>query len=92
MQAGAPNIACLLIGRIVAGVAIGILSMVVPLYNVRTRLSTLEGKVADPSRADRNCATKNSRLHCRFGTADDRFWIHHCELGSSYTTLSMKRI
>jgi predicted MFS family arabinose efflux permease len=35
MQAGAPNIACLLIGRIVAGVAIGILSMVVPLYNVR---------------------------------------------------------
>lgn len=34
MQAGAPNIACLLIGRIVAGVAIGILSMVVPLYNV----------------------------------------------------------
>lgn len=35
MQAGAPNIACLLIGRIVAGVAIGILSTVVPLYNVR---------------------------------------------------------
>ncbi|KAF8440307.1 sugar transporter [Boletus edulis BED1] len=33
MQAGAPNLACLLAGRIFAGVAIGILSMTVPLYN-----------------------------------------------------------
>jgi hypothetical protein len=35
MQAGANNVATLLIGRIVAGVAIGCLSMSVPLYNVR---------------------------------------------------------
>ncbi|KAI8980052.1 general substrate transporter [Trametes punicea] len=34
MQAGANNFACMLIGRIVAGFAIGILSMTVPLYNV----------------------------------------------------------
>jgi len=34
MQGGANNVTTLLIGRIVAGVAIGILSMVVPLYNV----------------------------------------------------------
>ncbi|EIW84111.1 general substrate transporter [Coniophora puteana RWD-64-598 SS2] len=33
MQSGANNITTLLIGRIVAGVAIGILSMTVPLYN-----------------------------------------------------------
>ncbi|KAI0767994.1 general substrate transporter [Trametes elegans] len=33
MQAGANNFACMLIGRIIAGVAIGILSMTVPLYN-----------------------------------------------------------
>ncbi|KIY44039.1 MFS general substrate transporter, partial [Fistulina hepatica ATCC 64428] len=33
MQAGANNLACLLIGRIVSGFAIGILSMTVPLYN-----------------------------------------------------------
>ena len=43
MQAGAPNIACLLIGRIVAGVAIGILSMVVPLYNVGTSIMRVRG-------------------------------------------------
>ncbi|KAJ3573126.1 hypothetical protein NP233_g2626 [Leucocoprinus birnbaumii] len=34
MQAGAPNVATLLIGRIIGGFAIGILSMTVPLYNV----------------------------------------------------------
>ncbi|PFH52909.1 hypothetical protein AMATHDRAFT_138623 [Amanita thiersii Skay4041] len=33
MQAGASNVATLLIGRIVAGFAIGVLSMTVPLYN-----------------------------------------------------------
>ncbi|OSC98277.1 general substrate transporter [Trametes coccinea BRFM310] len=33
MQSGANNFACMLIGRIVAGFAIGILSMTVPLYN-----------------------------------------------------------
>ncbi|KAI0707119.1 general substrate transporter [Earliella scabrosa] len=33
MQAGANNFACMLIGRIIAGVAIGVLSMTVPLYN-----------------------------------------------------------
>ncbi|TRM65012.1 general substrate transporter [Schizophyllum amplum] len=33
MQAGAPNVACLLVGRIIGGFAIGLLSMTVPLYN-----------------------------------------------------------
>ncbi|RPD59657.1 general substrate transporter [Lentinus tigrinus ALCF2SS1-6] len=33
MQAGANNFACMLVGRIVAGFAIGVLSMTVPLYN-----------------------------------------------------------
>ncbi|KAI0635596.1 general substrate transporter [Trametes polyzona] len=33
MQTGANNFACMLIGRIIAGFAIGILSMTVPLYN-----------------------------------------------------------
>ncbi|KAF8482245.1 general substrate transporter [Gautieria morchelliformis] len=45
MQAGAPNIACLLIGRIVAGVAIGILSMVVPLYNTEIAPPKIRGFV-----------------------------------------------
>jgi predicted MFS family arabinose efflux permease len=36
MQAGANNFTCLLIGRIIAGFAIGVLSMTVPLYNVST--------------------------------------------------------
>lgn len=45
MQAGAPNIACLLIGRIVAGVAIGILSMVVPLYNTEIAPAKIRGFV-----------------------------------------------
>ncbi|GJJ08104.1 hypothetical protein Clacol_002312 [Clathrus columnatus] len=43
MQAGASNIACLLIGRIVAGVAIGILSMVVPLYNTEIAPAEIRG-------------------------------------------------
>ncbi|GLB40553.1 putative general substrate transporter [Lyophyllum shimeji] len=33
MQGGASNVATLLVGRIIAGVAIGVLSMTVPLYN-----------------------------------------------------------
>ncbi|KAG6833374.1 hypothetical protein H0H87_007991 [Tephrocybe sp. NHM501043] len=33
MQAGASNVATLLVGRIIGGVAIGVLSMTVPLYN-----------------------------------------------------------
>lgn len=34
MQCGANNYATLLVGRIVGGFAIGLLSMTVPLYNV----------------------------------------------------------
>ncbi|RDX57036.1 general substrate transporter [Lentinus brumalis] len=36
MQSGANNFACMLVGRIVAGFAIGVLSMTVPLYNTET--------------------------------------------------------
>ncbi|KAF8589342.1 general substrate transporter [Ramaria rubella] len=43
MQCGAPNIACLLIGRIIAGVGIGILSMVVPLYNTEIAPPKIRG-------------------------------------------------
>ncbi|EPQ52878.1 general substrate transporter [Gloeophyllum trabeum ATCC 11539] len=43
MQAGANNFACLLIGRIVAGVAIGILSMTVPLYNTEIAPPKIRG-------------------------------------------------
>ncbi|KIJ52353.1 hypothetical protein M422DRAFT_776037 [Sphaerobolus stellatus SS14] len=45
MQAGANNITTLLIGRIVAGVAIGILSMVVPLYNTEIAPPKIRGFV-----------------------------------------------
>ncbi|KAI0734283.1 general substrate transporter [Fomitopsis betulina] len=43
MQAGANNLACLLIGRIVAGFAIGILSMSVPLYNTEIAPPRIRG-------------------------------------------------
>ncbi|TFK45873.1 general substrate transporter [Heliocybe sulcata] len=43
MQAGANNFACLLIGRIVAGLAIGILSMTVPLYNTEIAPPKIRG-------------------------------------------------
>ncbi|KAI9567330.1 sugar transporter [Boletus coccyginus] len=43
MQSGAPNMACMLIGRIVAGVAIGILSMTVPLYNTEIAPPKIRG-------------------------------------------------
>ncbi|KIJ66726.1 hypothetical protein HYDPIDRAFT_108657 [Hydnomerulius pinastri MD-312] len=43
MQAGANNMACLLVGRIVAGVAIGILSMTVPLYNTEIAPPKIRG-------------------------------------------------
>ncbi|KAF8556197.1 sugar transporter [Imleria badia] len=43
LQAGAPNMACLLVGRIVAGVAIGILSMTVPLYNTEIAPPKIRG-------------------------------------------------
>jgi hypothetical protein len=82
MQAGAPNIACLLIGRIVAGVAIGILSMVVPLYNVSTSTGMAGLCMLTSSDVDGNSATGNSWLHRRSGTANDRIWVHHCKLGT----------
>ncbi|KAI0784194.1 general substrate transporter [Abortiporus biennis] len=43
MQAGANNLACMLIGRIVAGFAIGILSMTVPLYNTEIAPPKIRG-------------------------------------------------
>jgi len=43
MQAGANNFACMLIGRIVAGFAIGILSMTVPLYNTEIAPPKIRG-------------------------------------------------
>ncbi|KAG7089023.1 hypothetical protein E1B28_010734 [Marasmius oreades] len=43
MQAGAPNIATMMVGRIVAGVAIGILSMTVPLYNTEIAPPKIRG-------------------------------------------------
>ncbi|KAF8807060.1 hypothetical protein BYT27DRAFT_7242680 [Phlegmacium glaucopus] len=43
MQAGADNVATLLIGRIVGGFAIGILSMTVPLYNTEIAPPKIRG-------------------------------------------------
>ncbi|TCD67159.1 hypothetical protein EIP91_000444 [Steccherinum ochraceum] len=43
MQAGANNFACMLVGRIVAGFAIGILSMTVPLYNTEIAPPKIRG-------------------------------------------------
>ncbi|KIK56699.1 hypothetical protein GYMLUDRAFT_47000 [Collybiopsis luxurians FD-317 M1] len=43
MQAGAHNIATLIIGRIVAGFAIGVLSMTVPLYNTEIAPPKIRG-------------------------------------------------
>jgi MFS family permease len=34
IQAGAPNVGALIAGRFIAGVAIGVLSMIVPMYQV----------------------------------------------------------
>ncbi|PCH42241.1 general substrate transporter [Wolfiporia cocos MD-104 SS10] len=45
MQCGANNFACMLIGRIVAGFAIGILSMTVPLYNTEIAPPKIRGFV-----------------------------------------------
>jgi len=45
MQAGANNFACMLVGRIVAGFAIGILSMTVPLYNTEIAPPKIRGFV-----------------------------------------------
>ncbi|KAH9481570.1 High-affinity glucose transporter [Psilocybe cubensis] len=43
MQSGASNVATLLIGRIVAGLAIGVLSMTVPLYNTEVAPPKIRG-------------------------------------------------
>lgn len=43
MQAGAPNVATLLVGRIIGGFAIGILSMTVPLYNTEVAPPKIRG-------------------------------------------------
>lgn len=45
MQSGANNFACMLVGRIVAGFAIGILSMTVPLYNTEIAPPKIRGFV-----------------------------------------------
>ncbi|KAF7424377.1 hypothetical protein PC9H_009684 [Pleurotus ostreatus] len=43
MQTGANNVATLLVGRIIAGLAIGILSMTVPLYNTEVAPPKIRG-------------------------------------------------
>ncbi|KAJ8074284.1 hypothetical protein PM082_012594 [Marasmius tenuissimus] len=43
MQAGANNIATMIVGRIIAGLAIGVLSMTVPLYNTEIAPSKHRG-------------------------------------------------
>ncbi|GJE99916.1 MFS sugar transporter [Phanerochaete sordida] len=43
MQGGANNFACMLVGRIVAGFAIGVLSMTVPLYNTEIAPPKIRG-------------------------------------------------
>ncbi|TFK40034.1 sugar transporter [Crucibulum laeve] len=43
MQAGAHNVATLLVGRIVGGLAIGVLSMTVPLYNTEIAPPQIRG-------------------------------------------------
>ncbi|KAL0954801.1 hypothetical protein HGRIS_003748 [Hohenbuehelia grisea] len=43
MQTGAHNVATLIVGRVVAGVAIGILSMTVPLYNTEVAPPQIRG-------------------------------------------------
>ncbi|KAF8962725.1 general substrate transporter [Flammula alnicola] len=43
MQSGASNVATLLVGRIIAGFAIGVLSMTVPLYNTEIAPPAIRG-------------------------------------------------
>ncbi|KAF8640262.1 hypothetical protein AX16_010157 [Volvariella volvacea WC 439] len=43
MQAGASNVATLLVGRIIGGLAIGVLSMTVPLYNTEVAPPKIRG-------------------------------------------------
>ncbi|KDR76347.1 hypothetical protein GALMADRAFT_67908, partial [Galerina marginata CBS 339.88] len=43
MQAGASNVATMIVGRIVAGLAIGVLSMTVPLYNTEIAPPKIRG-------------------------------------------------
>ncbi|KAF9485224.1 general substrate transporter [Pholiota conissans] len=43
MQAGASNVATLIVGRVIAGIAIGILSMTVPLYNTEVAPPKIRG-------------------------------------------------
>ncbi|KAL6302497.1 general substrate transporter [Sparassis latifolia] len=45
MQSGANNFACMLIGRIIAGLAIGVLSMTVPLYNTEIAPPKIRGLI-----------------------------------------------
>ncbi|EKM78126.1 hypothetical protein AGABI1DRAFT_114945 [Agaricus bisporus var. burnettii JB137-S8] len=43
MQAGASNVATLLIGRIIGGISVGVLSMTVPLYNTEVAPPKIRG-------------------------------------------------
>jgi hypothetical protein len=42
---------------------------------------------ADPSAVDGDCATENPWFCCRSDAANDKLWVHRCQLGTEYVGL-----
>ena len=81
LQAGARNLAMILVGRILAGWAVGILSMSVPIYQAECAHPKTRGKQIEPPPIISRLGTKIDRSHRWSYTTDDRCRFHCVNLG-----------
>lgn len=79
LQSAAQNLAMVLVGRILAGWAVGLMSMSVPIYQSECAHPKTRGKHDAYMSEDPDA--KSIRSHCRSCAADDWCGFHRVDMG-----------